>query len=87
MDTGTRSGRGRRRSTVTRRNEIGFGSSARRSGRARTGRAARYPVSRASFLPRTTRQMKRTSLTLDWLGGAAMLLAVASWGVLASLLG
>jgi hypothetical protein len=48
---------------------------------ARSRRAATRPL----FFSLNAQQMKRSRLT-DWLGAAAMLLGVASWGVLAALL-
>jgi len=41
---------------------------------------------RVFFSSRTPQQMERPRL-MDWLAGVAMLLAAASWGILASLLG
>jgi hypothetical protein len=53
-------------------------------------RPSRKPVAleggRVFFSGRTSRQVGRPG-RLDWLAGVAMLLAAASWGVLASLLG
>ena len=41
---------------------------------------------RPFFLPRRTQQMETISHTAAWAGGGAMLLAMASWGLLAALL-
>jgi len=48
-----------------------------------------YPASgtRHFFLRATAQHVKRPSPAGDWLGAAAMLLGVTSWGVLLSLLG
>jgi hypothetical protein len=75
--------RGRRR-PITRRD---WRSVARRRGRSRVwiGSRARAGASRPFFLALRTQQMRRPRPS-EWLGAAAMLLGVASWGVLAALL-
>ncbi len=42
--------------------------------------------SRRFFSPPTTQQVRSVPAAMDWLGGAAMLLAVVAWGTLLSLL-
>ena len=41
---------------------------------------------RPFFLPRRTQQMETVSATSAWAGGAAMVLAMLSWGLLMALL-
>lgn len=76
--------RGRKRRPITRRD---WRSIARRRGRSRVwiGSRARTAVARPLFLALRTQQMRRPRPS-DWLGAAAMLLGVVSWGVLAALL-
>ena len=52
-----------------------------------TARRVSWLCSRRFFSPRTTQQVKSQRFVADWLAGLAMLLAMASWGLLASLLG
>ena len=49
-------------------------------------RIYRAHVRRRFFLPATAQHVKRPSPVADWLGAAAMLAGMASWGVLLSLL-
>jgi hypothetical protein len=44
-------------------------------------------VQRAFFSVRTTRQMATPQRLEPWLGGAAMVAGVATWGLLLALLG
>lgn len=62
-----------------------------RSHRRRAGRAsAQSPLGRMAarplFLARATQHVSSYPSARDWVGGAAMLAAAASWGLLASLL-
>lgn len=59
----------------------------RRHGRRRTwiGSRARTVVPRPFFLALSAQQVRRGRPT-DWLGAGAMLLGMASWGMLAALL-
>jgi hypothetical protein len=50
------------------------------------GSQAKVPAPRPLFLALSAQHMKRPRL-VDWLGAAAMLLAMASWSVLAAVLG
>lgn len=50
------------------------------------GSHVKASAARPLFLALSARHMKRPGL-VDWLGAAAMLLGMASWGVLAALLG
>jgi hypothetical protein len=59
---------------------------ARRSGR-KAPRLYRARSTRRFFLRATAQHVRRPSPAADWLGAAAMLLGVASWGLLLSLLG
>lgn len=77
--------RSRKRRPITRRDWRSDGRRRARSkvwvgGRART--AAAGPL----FLPLSAQQVRRPRAA-EWLGAAAMLLGVLSWGVLAALLG
>ena len=60
-----------------------------RSGRARTSQRSggARSESRRVFLRSSTQHVKRSSSVGDWLAGGAMLLGMATWGVLVSLLG
>lgn len=76
--------RGRSRRPITRRDwRIG----ARRRGRSKvwSGSSARIGAARPLFLALSTQQVRRPRAS-DWVGAAAMLLGVVSWGVLAALL-
>jgi hypothetical protein len=75
---------GRKRRPITRRDWRSIG---RGRGRSRVwiGSRARAGASRPFFFARRTQQMRRPRPS-EWLGAAAMLLGVASWGVLAALL-
>jgi hypothetical protein len=57
-----------------------------RSNRRRSRRAVTVEGSRLFFSGRIAQQVESPS-AVDWLTGAAMLLAAVSWGVLVSLLG
>jgi hypothetical protein len=63
----------------------------RRAPACRCGRSAvrlyRSQPGRRFFLRRSAQHVKRRSLWTDWLGVAAMLAAMVSWGALLSLLG
>jgi len=76
--------RSRKRRPITRRD---WRSVARRRGRSRAwiGSRPRTGTARPLFLALRTQQMRRPR-PCEWLGAAAMLLGVASWGVLAALL-
>ena len=74
--------RGRKRRPITRRD---WRSVARRRGRSRVWSGSRTRAARPLFLALGTQQMRRLRPS-EWLGAAAMLLGVASWGVLAALL-
>jgi len=76
--------RSRKRRPITRRD---WRSVARRRGRSRVwiGSCPRTGTARPLFLALRTQQMRRPR-PREWLGAAAMLLGVASWGVLAALL-
>ncbi len=76
--------RSRKRRPITRRD---WRSVARRRGRSRVwiGLRPRTGTARPLFLALRTQQMRRPRPS-EWLGAAAMLLGVASWGVLAALL-
>jgi hypothetical protein len=50
-------------------------------------RLYRVRGTRHFFLRATAQHVRRPAPAADWLGAAAMLLGVASWGVLLSLLG
>jgi hypothetical protein len=74
--------RSRKRRPITRRDSRSDG---RRRARSRVwigARARAVPL----FFPLSAQQM-RTPRPAEWLGAAAMLLGVLSWGVLAALLG
>jgi hypothetical protein len=77
--------RSRKRRPITRRD---WRSAGRRRVRSRVwiGRRARGVAGGPLFCPLTAQQM-RTPRPAEWLGAAAMLLGVLSWGVLAALLG
>ena len=77
--------RGRKRGAVTRRDGR---ATWRRGGRRRVwmGTRTRVGAARPLFLGLSAQHMERAR-PADWLGAAAMLAGVASWGVLASLLG
>jgi len=51
------------------------------------GRRNALAVQRAFFSVRTTRQMATPQRLEPWLGGAAMVAGVATWGLLLALLG
>jgi len=76
--------RGRKRRPITRRD---WRSVARRRGGSKVwiGSRARAGGARPFFWALRTQQMRRPRAS-EWLGAAAMLLGVASWGVLAALL-
>jgi hypothetical protein len=74
-----------RRRPITRRDWKG----ARRRGRRRrvwVGSRARSIAARPFFLALSAQQVRRGQ-PADWLGAGAMLLGMASWSVLAALLG
>lgn len=75
--------RGRKRRPITRRDW----KSARRDGSRRvwSGSRARRRPARPLFFALSAQQVKR-SRRADWLGAAAMLLGVLSWGAVAALL-
>ena len=50
------------------------------------GSHAKASAARPLFLALSAQHMRRPRL-VDWLGAAAMLLGIASWGVLAAVLG
>lgn len=77
--------RSRKRRPITRRD---WKSDRKRGGPRRVwiGSRARRSASRPLFFWLNAQQMKR-SWPGDWLGAAAMLLGMLSWGVLAALLG
>jgi hypothetical protein len=60
---------------------------ARRSGHSVGQLYRRRLPGRRVFFRRNTRHMRRRSRLVDWLGAAAMLAAMISWGALLSLLG
>jgi hypothetical protein len=77
--------RSRKRRPITRRDwKCDWRQSRRR--RVWVGSRARLAAARPFFFALSAQQMKRAR-SVDWLGAAAMLLGVASWGVLAALLG
>ena len=57
------------------------------SRRLYAGRRNALAVQRAFFSARATRQMMMPRRLEPWLGGAAMLAGVATWGLLLALLG
>lgn len=57
------------------------------SRRLYAGRRNALAVQRAFFSARATRQVTTRGRLEPWLGGAAMVAGVASWGLLLSLLG
>jgi len=59
---------------------------ARSKRRVWIGSRVKVAAPRPLFLALSAQHMKRTRLA-DWLGAAAMVLGVASWGVLAAMLG
>ena len=77
--------RTRKRRPITRRD---WGSDGRRHGRSRVwvGTRAHAVATAPPFFPLSAQQM-RTPRPAEWLGAAAMLFGVLSWGVLAALLG
>jgi len=77
--------RSRKRRPLTRRD---WRSDGRRRARSRVwvGGRARAVATAPLFLPFSAQQVRR-SLAAEWLGAAALLLGVLSWGVLATLLG
>jgi hypothetical protein len=77
--------RSRKRRPITRRD---WRSDGRRRTRSRVwiGGRTRAVVRGPLFFPLSAQQMRRPRST-EWLGAAAMLLGVLSWGVLAALLG
>ena len=77
--------RSRKRRPLTRRDGTGDW---RRGGKRRVwiGARAKRRAPRPLFFSLRAQQVKRPRLA-DWLGAAAMLLGVASWGLLAALLG
>ena len=76
--------RGRKRRAITRRD---WRSVERPRGRSKVwiGSRARVGAARPLFLALSAQHMRR-SRPIEWLGAAAMLLGVLSWGALASLL-
>jgi len=76
--------RGRKRRAITRRD---WRSVERPRGRSKVwiGSRARAGAARPLFLALNAQHMRRSRPT-EWLGAAAMLLGVLSWGALASLL-
>jgi hypothetical protein len=76
--------RSRKRRPITRRD---WKSARRGEGRRRVwvGSRARGSASRPLFFALNAQHMRRSS-PADWLGAAAMLLGVLSWGALAALL-
>ena len=86
MRTSTVTLRSRKRRPLTRRDRRG--DSRRQSGRRRVwvGSRAKARATDPLFLALRAQQVKRSSVA-DWLGAVAMLLGVASWGVLAAVLG
>jgi hypothetical protein len=77
--------RGRKRRPITRRD---WKSDRRRGGPRRVwiGSRARRSATRPIFFALSAQHMSR-SWPADWLGAAAMLLGMLSWGALAALLG
>ena len=77
--------RSRKRRPITRRD---WTRGWRRGGKRRVwiGSRAKAVAARPLFFDLSAQHMKRASAE-DWLGAAAMLLAVASWGVLTAMLG
>ena len=77
--------RSRKRRPITRRD---WRSDGRRRTRSRVwvGVRARVVATAPLFLPLSAQQVRRPRAA-EWLGAAAMLLGVLSWGVLAALLG
>ena len=77
--------RSRKRRPITRRD---WTRDWRRGGKRRVwiGSRAKAEAARPLFFALSAQHVK-SSLAADWLGAAAMLLAVASWGVLAAMLG
>jgi hypothetical protein len=77
--------RSRKRRPITRRD---WRSDGRRRTRSRVwaGTRARAAMAGPLFLPLSAQQM-RIPRAAEWVGAAAMLLGVLSWGVLAALLG
>lgn len=78
--------RSRKRRPITRRDWTRDGR--RRSAKRRVwiGSRARQSAARPLFFALAAQQV-RSSRVGDWLGAAAMLLGVASWGVLAAVFG
>ena len=77
--------RSRKRRPITRRD---WTRDWRRGSKRRVwiGSRAKAVAARPLFFALSAQHMKRASAD-DWLGAATMLLAVASWGVLAAMLG
>jgi hypothetical protein len=77
--------RSRKRRPITRRD---WKSTRRRGGQRRVwiGSRSRRSATRPLFSSLSAQHVKR-SCPADWLGAAAMLLGVLSWGALAALLG
>lgn len=77
--------RSRKRRPITRRD---WTRDWRRGGKRRVwiGSRAKAAAARPLFFGLIAQHVRRP-MAADWLGAAAMLLAVASWGVLAALLG
>ena len=78
--------RSRKRRPLTRRDWKGDRRRSSRKRRVWIGSRAKAGAGRPLFFGLVAQHMKRSRLA-DWLGAAAMLLAVASWGVLAAMLG
>jgi hypothetical protein len=74
--------RGRKRRPITRRD---WRSVERPRGRSKVWIGSRAGAARPLFLALNAQHMRRSRPT-EWLGAAAMLLGVLSWGALASLL-
>jgi hypothetical protein len=77
--------RSRKRRPITRRDWRSAGRQGARS-RVWIGSRARVGAAAPLFLPLSAQQV-RTSRPAEWLGAAATLLGVLSWGVLVALLG
>ncbi len=85
MRVSGKAARSRKRRSITRRDHRR--SEWRRGAQRRVwiGSRARLAATRPLFFGLSAQQVRRPRLA-DWLGAAAMVLGVASWGVLAALL-
>ena len=86
MGTKAAARQSRKRRPLTRRDWTRDWRRASSKRRVWIGSRAKVGAPRPLFLALSAQHVKRTRLA-DWLGAAAMLLGVASWGVLAAMLG